>query len=124
MNTFLWVLTGLLALLFLAAGAAKLLQPKEKVVATSGAWAADHSPGAIKTIGLLEILGALGLVLPAVVGTAVALVPAAATGLGLLMIGAGAVHARRGEGRNVAVNALLLVIAAAVAWARFGPYAL
>ncbi|QHC22724.1 DoxX family protein [Streptomyces sp. GS7] len=123
MNTLLWVLTGLLAVLFLAAGAAKLLQPKEKVVATSGAWAADYSPGAIKAIGLLEILGALGTVLPAAVDTAVGLVPAAATGLGLLMIGAGAVHARRGEGRNVAVNALLLAMAAVVAWGRFGPYA-
>lgn len=122
MNTFLWILAGLLAALFLAAGAAKLLQPKEKVVATSGPWAADYSPGMIKTIGLLEALGALGIVLPAAVDIAVGLVPAAAAGLGLVMIGAGAVHARRGEGRNVAMNVLLLAMAAVVAWGRFGPY--
>ncbi|MBL1097205.1 DoxX family protein [Streptomyces sp. 205] len=63
------------------------------------------------------------VVLPAVVDIATSLVPTAAVGLGLLMMGAGAVHVRRGEGPNVAVNAVLPAVAAVVAWGRFGPYA-
>jgi hypothetical protein len=52
------------------------------------------------------------------------LVPLAAVGLGLLMVGAAAVHVRRGEVPFIAVNAALLAVAAFVAWGRFGPYAL
>ncbi|MFB6887952.1 DoxX family protein [Kitasatospora sp. NPDC056327] len=123
MNVFLWVLAGILAALFLAAGAPKLLQSKEKVVQATGTWAVNYPPAAIKAIGLLEILGAIGLVLPAAVGIAAGLVPVAATGLAVVMAGAAVVHGRRGEGRSVAVNVLLLALVAVVAWGRFGPYA-
>ncbi|GAA1408638.1 DoxX family protein [Kitasatospora putterlickiae] len=123
MNVFLWVLAGLLAALFVAAGTPKLLQPKEKVIEATGTWAVNYPPAAIKAIGLLEILGGIGLVLPAVVDIAPGLVPVAATGLALIMAGAAFVHGRRGEAKSVVVNVLLLVLAAVVAWGRFGPYA-
>ncbi|MFF2659891.1 DoxX family protein [Kitasatospora sp. NPDC058032] len=123
MNVFLWVLAGLLAALFLAAGTPKLLQSKEKVIEATGTWAVNYPPAAIKVIGLLEILGGIGLVLPAAVDIAPGLVPVAATGLGIVMVGAAVVHGRRGEGRSVVVNVALLVLAAVVAWGRFGPYA-
>ena len=73
-------------------------------------------------IGLAEILGAIGLVLPAAVHVAPILVPLAAVGLALVMAGAAAVHARRKEAPMVAMNAVLLVLAVFVAWGRFGPY--
>ena len=72
---------------------------------------------------MAEILGAIGLILPAVVHVAPILVPLAAVGLILVMIGAAVVHARRHELPNVAICVVLLLLAAFVAWGRFGPLA-
>lgn len=122
-NILLWVVAGLLALAFLAAGGMKLAQPKEKLAESGLAWVEDFSAGAVKGIGAVEVLGALGLVLPAVTGIAPVLVPLAATGLALTMVGAAVVHVRRGETQMVVVNVVLLLLAAFVAWGRFGPHA-
>ncbi|MEV0590416.1 DoxX family protein [Nonomuraea cavernae] len=67
------------------------------------------------------LLAALGLVLPAALGIVPILTPLTATGLVLLMIGAAVTHARRKETPAIAVNVVLLVLAAIVAWGRFGP---
>jgi uncharacterized membrane protein YphA (DoxX/SURF4 family) len=123
MNVTLWIIAAVLALAFLAAGGMKLSQPKEKLAASGMGWTHDFSAGTIKAIGVLEVLAALGLILPAVLGIAPVLVPLAALGLVLIMIGAAVTHARRKESQMVIVNAVLLVLAAAVAWGRFGPYA-
>jgi VIT1/CCC1 family predicted Fe2+/Mn2+ transporter len=100
----------------------KQFVPKEKLVTSGQGWADDFSPTNIRLIGLAEILGAIGVVLPAVVHMAPILVPLAATGLVLVMAGAAAVHARRNEPMNVAVNVVLIALAVFVAWGRFGPY--
>jgi uncharacterized membrane protein YphA (DoxX/SURF4 family) len=121
MNVVLWVIAGVLAVAFLAAGATKLTQPKEKL-ATSMGWVEDFSPGAVKLIGALEVLAAIGLVLPAALDIVPVLVPLAAVGLVALMIGAALTHARRKEFPLIAINVVLLVLAALVAWGRFGPY--
>lgn len=123
MNVTLWIIAILLAAAFLAAGAMKLLQPKEKLVASGMGWADDSRAVAVKGIGVLEILAALGLVLPAVLGIAPVLVPLAALGLVLIMIGAAITHARRKESQMVIANVVLLILAAVVVWGRFGPYA-
>ncbi|GAB2764140.1 DoxX family protein [Streptomyces bullii] len=124
MNVTLWAVAALLALVFLGAGAAKLAQPKEKLLASpSMSWAEAFSPGQIKTIGLLEVLGAVGLILPAAVDIAPDLVPLAASGLALTMFGAAITHSRRGESQSVVVNVVLLALAAFLAWGRFGPHA-
>jgi uncharacterized membrane protein YphA (DoxX/SURF4 family) len=122
MNTFLWTVAGLLAVVFLAAGAMKLTQPKAKLAATGQGWVEDFSAAAVKGIGLLEVLAAIGLILPAALDIAPVLVPLAATGLGLMMAGAAITHARRKELPNIAVNAVMLGLAAALAWGRFGPH--
>ncbi|MEK0097359.1 DoxX family protein [Streptomyces sp. A475] len=122
MNVFLWILQILLALVMLAAGGGKLAQPYEKT-AESMAWAKSFSPGQVKTIAALEVLGALGLVLPAATGIASVLTPLAATGLAITMAGAALVHTRAKEWPHIAINAVLLVIAVVIAWGRFGPYA-
>jgi uncharacterized membrane protein YphA (DoxX/SURF4 family) len=123
MNIVLWILAALLAVAFLAAGGMKLAQPKEKLAASPNmAWAQDFSPGMLKTIGALEVLAAVGLILPAVLGIVPVLVPLAAVGLILLMAGAAITHARRGESSAIAANVVLIVLAAVVAWGRFGPY--
>jgi uncharacterized membrane protein YphA (DoxX/SURF4 family) len=123
MNVAIWVLQVLLALAFLAAGLTKLTQPRQKLAATMG-WVEDFSDPGVRAIGALEVLGALALLLPALTGVATMLVPIAAVGLALLMVGAAATHRRRGELPMIGVNAVLLVLAVAVAWARFGPYSL
>lgn len=122
MNIVLWVITGLLTLLFLAAGAMKLAQPKASLATSGQGWVEDFSDRAVKGIGTAEILGALGLILPAVLSIATVLVPIAATGLFLLMTGAAITHARRGETPNIIINIVLGILAACVAIARFGPY--
>ena len=123
MNIVLWIIAGLLAFAFLAAGAMKLTQPKEKLAASGMGWTEQFSPGVIKTIGALEVLAAIGLILPALFDTATVLVPLAALGLVLMMIGAAITHARRKENQMIGVNVVLLILAAVVAWGRFGPYA-
>ena len=122
MNIALWIAQILLAVAFLGAGAMKLTQPKDKI-AQSMAWAGDFSPTTIKLIGLVEVLGALGLILPAVTGIAPVLVPLAALGLAIVMVGAIITHARRGEKQMIGVNVVLLLLALFVAWGRFGAYA-
>ncbi|MER7756402.1 DoxX family protein [Kitasatospora sp. NPDC097643] len=121
MNVFLWILQGLLAAFFAMVGLMKATQPKAKL-AKSLPWVEDFTPGAVKAIGAVEFLGALALVLPAAIGTATALTPLAATGLALTMAGAAIVHARRKEHSVIGMNVLLLILAAVVAWGRFGPY--
>jgi uncharacterized membrane protein YphA (DoxX/SURF4 family) len=123
MNVLIWVLQILLALAFLAAGLTKLTQPRQRLATTMG-WVEDFSDPGVRAIGALEILGALGLLLPAVTGLAPVLVPIAAVGLALLMLGAAVTHRRRGELPMIGSNAVLLVLALVVAWARFGPYSL
>jgi hypothetical protein len=81
------------------------------------------SSAAVKGIGALEVLGALGLILPAALDIVPVLVPVAATGLALVMLGAAVTHARRNENQMIVVNVVLLALAVFVAWGRFGPYA-
>jgi uncharacterized membrane protein YphA (DoxX/SURF4 family) len=123
MNIVLWVLQGLLAAAFLMAGLTKVSQPKDKLVKQMG-WVEDFSDNAVKGVGAVEILAALGLILPAATGIATILTPLAATGLVLTMILAGIVHVRRGEQSKLPINIVLLILAAIVAWGRFGPYSL
>jgi uncharacterized membrane protein YphA (DoxX/SURF4 family) len=123
LNTVLWVIAGVLAAAFLFGGAVKLVQPKEKLSATAfGKWAEDFSPGVIKAIGVLEILAAVGLILPAALDIAPILVPLAAAGIGLLMVGAAITHLRRHESMAIFANIVYLALAVVVAWERFGPH--
>jgi uncharacterized membrane protein YphA (DoxX/SURF4 family) len=114
----LWVAQVLLAVAFLGAGATKLSQPKEKL-AKNMAWVEDFSQPAVRLIGAVEVLGAIGVVLPALTGILPWLTPLAALGLVLLMVGAALTHLRRTEYGNIAMNAVLLVLAAFVAYGRF-----
>lgn len=87
-------------------------------------WVADFSTGTVRLIGAVEVLGAIGLILPALTGIVPLLTPIAATGLALVMALAIVVHARRKESSAIAFNAVLLIMAAVIAWGRFGSYAL
>ncbi len=123
MNVVLWIVAGVLAAAFLASGLMKIAQPKAKLAESGMGWTEDYSDGAVKGIGALEVLGALGLILPAALDIVPILVPIAAVGLALVMLGAAVTHARRKENQMIVINVVLLALAAFVAWGRFGPYA-
>lgn len=123
MNVVLWILAIVLAIAFLGAGLMKIARSKEQLAASGMGYVEDFSGGTVKAIGVLEVLAALGLILPGLLGVAPILVPLAASGIVLLMIGAIITHLRRKETPMVIVNLVLLVLAAIVAWGRFGPYA-
>ena len=122
MNVTLWIIAGVLAAVFTASGLMKLLLPKEKLITSGFRWAERFSPKAIRLIGVAEVLAAKALILPAVLHVMPVLVPLAAVGLMLVMIGAIIVHARLKEAPMVLANIALLGLAATVAWSRFGPY--
>jgi uncharacterized membrane protein YphA (DoxX/SURF4 family) len=117
MGIALWIIQVLLAVAFLGAGATKLSQPKKKL-AKNMAWVDDFSQGTVRLIGALEVVGAIGLVLPALTGVLPWLTPLAALGLVLLMAGAVYTHLRREEGSAVVPPAVLLLLAALVAVGR------
>lgn len=119
MNTALWIAQGLLSVAFLGVGALKLAKSRTEL-APKMPYVEDFSDGTIRTIGGLEVLGAIGLVLPWLLGIAPFLTVWAAIGLALTMAGAAVVHVRRGEMANVPVNLVLFVLAALVAWGRWG----
>jgi uncharacterized membrane protein YphA (DoxX/SURF4 family) len=122
MNVVLWIVAGLLAAAFAGSGLMKLAQSKQKLAASGMAWTDDFGASTVKAIGGLEVLAALGLILPGALDIAPVFVPLAALGLVLLMVGAAVTHARRKEPQGIAISSVLLVLAAVVVWGRFGPY--
>lgn len=120
MNVFLWIVQAILAAAFAMSGLVKAAQPMTKLADTYP-WVRDFSAATVRFIGVVEVLGAIGLIVPAATGIAPVLTPIAAAGLAVLMVLAATVHIRRKEA-EVSITAVLFVIAAFVAWARFGPY--
>ncbi|MHA7281360.1 DoxX family protein [Arthrobacter sp. TMS2-4] len=122
MNIALWIVAGVLAVFFLAAGVTKTFQPMDKIVSQGLTWAADK-PGHARTAGVFEILGALGLILPGIFRIATFLIPAAALGLALIMALSIAFHLSRGE-KGFTINIVALLLALFVAWGRSTAWAL
>ncbi|MGC5310060.1 DoxX family protein [Micromonospora zamorensis] len=122
MNLALWIAAGLLAAVALAGGITKTFVPKEKLArANGGGWTETASAGFVKTLGVLETLAAVGLILPAVLDIAPVLVPVTAVCWVLLMIGAMITHLRHNEAKFIVLNLFYLALAAFVAWGRLGP---
>lgn len=119
MNIALWIAQGLLAAVYLGSGLTKLVRTREQVIASSGNWAKDFSDSAVKGIGAVEVLGALGVVLPWLTGIAPVLTPIAAAGLVVVQVVATRVHLKIGETKTLPVNVVLLLLAAFVAIGRF-----
>jgi uncharacterized membrane protein YphA (DoxX/SURF4 family) len=118
MNIALWIVQILLALAFGLAGIMKVTQPIDKLETRMG-WVKSVGPRAVRLIGSLEILGAIGLILPAITGIFPWLTPVAAVCLALTMIGAMITHGRRGEYSQIGVNLVLLLLTLFVAYGRF-----
>jgi uncharacterized membrane protein YphA (DoxX/SURF4 family) len=112
MNIALWIVQIILALMFLMAGATKVFQ-YEKFKASM------PSKGLVTFIGVAELLGGLGLILPYATGTAPILTPIAALALGVIMILAAGLHAKRKEYKGIGMNIILLALALFVAIGRW-----
>ncbi|MEP6478216.1 MAG: DoxX family protein [Rhodoglobus sp.] len=111
-----WIASALLALANLGAGGFKLLRPKPKLVEVQP-WTNDFGAAQIKGIGALEVLAAVGLILPPLTGIAPILAAFAAVGVVILQAGAIATHVRRHE--SIVPNIVLVLLAAFVAVGRF-----
>lgn len=123
MSLALWILAGLLALAFAASGLSKIFGTRSQMIEKTP-YVEDFPQNAVRLIGIVELLGALGLILPAAVDVAPGLVPVAAIGLALVMVGAVVVHLRRGEGLPSTVPALVLaLLSLLLAWGRLGAWA-
>jgi hypothetical protein len=113
LNAALWVAEGFVALVMALTGTAKVVLPRE-ALAKRMHWAATWPPWRIKVLGLAELAGAVGLVVPRATGIAPVLTPIAALCLAALMAGAVRTHQRLGEGFLPAavIGALCVGIAA------------
>jgi len=119
MKIVIWIVQILVVIAFLGAGLMKLITPYPELVSNPNmGWVGDFSATQIKIIAVLEILGAVGLILPMILNKFKILVPVAAIGLALTMIGAIITHIGRNE--PIAVNLVLLVLASLTAWWRKG----
>jgi hypothetical protein len=112
------VIQGLLTLVFLLAGSMKLIQPREKVIASGGKWAADFSPAAVKIIGAGELLCALGVLIPQLLGDSGYLGLIAAAGIEIFMAGAFFTHVRRKEMMFLPLTGVIFLLGAFVCYGR------
>ena len=117
MNIALWIAQGFAALVFFLTGTLKVVTPKEKLAETMH-WAATWPPSRIKLLGLAEVAGAIGLVLPAAMHVAPVLTPIAAVCLAALLVGAVQTHRRFHESFVPALA--LMFVCVAIAAGRFG----
>lgn len=118
MNVVLWIVQGLLAVAFAGAGVLKLTKPRSELQPRMP-YVEDFSDGTIKLVGAMELLAAIGLVLPWLTGIATVLTPLAASGLVLVMVLAALTHLRRKEYPGIGFNLLLGGLALFVALGRF-----
>jgi len=115
----LWIVTGLLAVAFFAAGMLKLSQPQEKLQ-TNMAWVEAFSATQVRIIGALEALGAIGLVLPAATGILAWLTPVAAFALALTMAFATGLHLTRKETPLPSIVLGVVALAVGIGWVALG----
>lgn len=113
-NVAYWIVAGLLAFFYLYAGGVKVIRSREQLRPMM-AWVDSTPMPAVRVIGVIEVLGAIGLILPPLTGLAPWLALAAAIGFEVLQIGAIRVHLRRGD-RQIALNLTLIAVAAAAVW--------
>ena len=118
MNVALWIVQALLGLAFVAAGVSHGLRPERMMAQPGGRWVAAVPRGLLTAIGICEILGGAGVILPAATGILPWLTPVAASLLAVLMLLAAGFHLFRREFPNIVFNLVLFALAASVAYGR------
>lgn len=109
-----WIVAGLAALAFIAAGLMKLARPTAALKESGMDWVDDFPTPGVKLIALAEVVGGVGLIVPALTGIASVLSPIAGICLALIMIGAIVVHVRRHESPAAPIGLAVLAAVAAV----------
>jgi uncharacterized membrane protein YphA (DoxX/SURF4 family) len=117
-NIALWIVAGVLAAMFLLAGVMKLALPKEKLEPTMQ-WSKTWSRPQLQALGTVEVLGAIGLILPRALNIAPVLTPLAAVGCAIVMTGATITHIRMNDYKGTGMPVVLLILAIVVAAGRF-----
>ena len=117
-NIGLWVAQVVLAGVYAMAGSMKLMQPIEALVASGMTYAGDFPELLTRFIGTVEILGAIGIILPAATRIMPRLTPLAAVGFSVIQVLAMFLHASRGEFAVLPVNVILLALSLFVARGR------
>ncbi len=117
LNIALWVVQLLLAAMFIMAGASKLFQPISELAKTLP-WVTDVPEAIIRFIGISELLGGLGLLLPSILRIKPVLTPYAAIGLTTIMLLASIFHISRGENSVIGINLVIMALSLFVAWGR------
>ncbi|MEE6179353.1 DoxX family protein [Mycobacterium sp. 050134] len=119
MGVALLVLSTGLAAGFAAAGTMKLVLSRSQLALRGASWAADFGSGTVRFVGLTELVGAMGILVPVIVsipqGWSLA---AAAAGLIVVSLGAAVIHARRREPAMIVLNVALLAVVAMSVWGR------
>ncbi len=118
-NIPLWILQIVMALVFLGAGYAHAIGYERSLTNPRMAWMTALPKNVLQVIGILEIAGAIGLILPALTGIAPWLTPLAALMLALLMVFAMVFHYTRREFPNIVFNAILGLLSGVIAYGRF-----
>lgn len=118
MNIAIWIIQGILAAMFGMAGVMKSTQPVAKL-SEKLPWVNDFSPAIVRLVGISELLGAVGLIVPWATGIEPILTPIAAAALAFVMVLAAVYHAVKGEYKAIAFNFVLGAMAVAVAYFRF-----
>ena len=118
MNIVLWIIQGILVIVFFMVGFLKSTQPADKLASTMP-WVGDVSWKWPRFIGICEMLGALGLVLPGVTHIQTWLTVVAAGGLAMIMVDAALFHRSRHEYPFILVNGVLFVLAVLVVVGRW-----
>jgi VIT1/CCC1 family predicted Fe2+/Mn2+ transporter len=113
----LWIVQGLLGLIFVITGSFKLFQSKEKVIASGGTWAGDFEPGIVKIIAAIELISGLSVIVPRLLGHGHYLTFIGAASIALIMTGSIYTHIRRKEFQHAIINSVFLLMALFVAYA-------
>ncbi|RAJ11616.1 DoxX family protein [Arenibacter echinorum] len=113
----LWVAQGILAAMFIMAGLMKASQPLD-ALAESLPWVTSTPVGLVRFIGISEVLGGLGLLIPSIFRFKPFLTVWAAIGLAVIMVLAAIFHVSRGEFTAIGMNIVLLAFALFITWGR------
>ena len=113
----LWIVQGLLGLIFVITGSFKLFQTKEKVIESGGTWAEDFEPGVIKIIAATELVSGVSVIVPKALGHGRYLTVMGAACIAVIMIGSTYTHIRRKEFKHALINFVFLLMALFVVYA-------
>ncbi len=119
MNTLFWMLQALVAAAFLYSGINKSIYSEQKLVAIGQTGVEGLPITLTRFIGIIEILGSIGLILPLALNISPGLTPLSAIGFAIIMVLAARIHYNRHEPKNVVNNCILLLLCVLIAWYRF-----